>query len=430
LVDYQYRIAAEVASVAAVATPVYRGILAATTTLQHLEYDSQGRQIFRDKAGEIYVIGTDPDEYTLSIPTKTIKANTIPSITSDKMFIVSYTVLKDTTLDYDPRLFSSQQSVVTWYGTAGVDNTVSLGSQIYFENGGGLVVGVQVTADTYAGYTAAIDKLENIDVYCVVPLLETDGATTNPALISKLKQHVEQMSTTIEKKERVGLLAGPTGMDSKSDLEGSADKYVTAANSADSSRIAFIAPAGSKKTITSGQITLTGPFIACALAGIICNPAYTSGEPISGKALTGFDSVEDIYTRRLKNIMASEGVMVMEQVGARIAVRHALSTDVSTIVTSEFKITRIKDYIAKLMRNSLESIFINTRNVGAITLDSIKGVCTLLLDGVISLRDIVAYQNLTVVQSSIDPRQINVSFQIRPSWDVNWILVTFGVTVS
>jgi hypothetical protein len=431
-VDYNYRIAAEAKSIILNTASRYQGTLANTTGLLYLERDANGIEIIHGPDSATYTRddgGSGTTTFTFFPTTGVVRLNTIPSPSTSRIFSVTYTLTKDSTLDYDPLVFSSLQSVIDWYGPATSSNTISLGAQLYFENGGGLLVAVQVHSDTYSEYTAAVDKLANVDVYCIIPLLETNY-NNNTGLPAYMKTHVTNMSSTVEKKERLAILAGPIGADSKAAIETSVTNYITSIQMAPSARVVYLAPSSGKKTLSSGQLTLSGPYIAAALAGIICNPAYTSGEPISGKNIAGFDSVEDIYTRYQKNRIASYGGLIIEQTGGRMAVRHALSTDNSTIVNSEVKITKIKDYIARTMRQSLDSIFINTRNLGPVTLSSIKGVCALLLDGVISLRDIVSYQNLTVVQNSVDPRQIDVSFQIRPTWDINWILVTFGVTIQ
>ena len=402
----------------------------ANKPILRLEKNINGIEYVSGLDGTEYLKTTDfTIDYALGEITQVPGGATLPDT-----IVVTYYISKVPAIDYDPKVFSSLDQVINEYGLAdddndgAIENTLTLGAQVYFENGGGLLVCVQVESDDLAGHEAAIDKLKNVDVYCIVPLLACNS-TTNTALINYIKSHVTQMSSTIERRERIALLGGPIGSDDKSDIETSVTNYITTITSVAKDRVGYLVPSEGKKTLSTGQVVVDGPILACAVAGIICNPAYTSGEPISGKDLNGLDDITDIYTRYQKNRMAAVGGMILEKSGARMYIRHALSTDVSTVVTSELKITRIKDFIARTMRDSLGAMFINTRNVGTITLESIKSACSLLLGGIIQLRDIVSYQNLTVVQNSVDPRQVDVSFQIRPSWDINWILVTFGVSL-
>lgn len=282
--------------------------------------------------------------------------------------------------------------------------------------------------DILAAHTAAITKLESVSAYCVVPLFAANS-TTNAALISTLKSHVTNMSTTTERKNRIGLLSGLSTTDDPTDKETAVSTHIAAIQACDYYRLGYVVPSNATKSLTYGTVTMSGPFTAAAVAGIVCNASYSAGEPISGKSITGFDTVADIYTRYQKNRMASYGGFIIENASGNFKVRHALSTDISDIVKAELKITRITDSVSYTVSSALEAMFINTRNTGAQTISDMSSATRLILDGIVSLQDIVSYQNLSVVQSSIDPRQIDVSFQIQPAWDVNWILITFGVTL-
>jgi hypothetical protein len=295
-------------------------------------------------------------------------------------------------------------------------------------NGTGTSSFITQDNDILAAHTAAITKLESVSAYCVTPLFAANS-TVNAALISTLKAHVTNMSAVTERKNRIGLLSGLSTTDDSTDKETSVSTHIAAIQACDYYRLGYIVPSNATKTLTYGTVTLSGPYIAAAVAGIVCNASYTAGEPISGKSLTGFDTVADIYTRYQKNRMASYGGFIIENSSGNYKVRHALSTDISDIVNAELKITRITDSVAYTTSSALEAMFINTRNTGAQTISDISSATRLILDSITSIQDIVSYQNLSVTQSSIDPRQIDVSFQIQPAWDINWILISFGVTL-
>ena len=437
VVTYRFKVTAiSTSAVSAVTGEQFYGYLAGTPSdLISLERDpnNNNKQFIRDSAGNPVYVGTEDSELVFDVGSGKISFQVTPDNTTTRNFYATYTMYKASPTDYEPRIVTSLAGAESWYGTASATNSLSLGLQIFFQNGGGVALAVQVdpagATPTMLEWQEAIDKLKETDAYCIIPLLETNY-NTNTWLPSYMKQHVEQMSSTVERRERITVLGGPTGADNKSDKDGSITNYLNlfTDSATRSARMAYLAPSSGKKTLTT-QLTLAAPYLAAAVAGVICNPAYTSGEPISGKSLTGFDSVEDIYARAQKNQLAADGLMYLEQSGTAIKIRHALSTSNTDIVRAELKITRIKDSIARLMRTTLEGTFINTRNVGSVTLNSIKGYVILLLDGVASLRDIVAYENVQVTQNPTDPRQVDVSFQIRPSWDVSWILITFGVTI-
>jgi archaellum component FlaG (FlaF/FlaG flagellin family) len=219
-------------------------------------------------------------------------------------------------------------------------------------------------------------------------------------------------------------------MDSKSAPQDSVNYYMSALLAKNEARIGFVVPSEGTVTLTSDKnAQVNGAYIATAIGGIICNPRVTSGEPISGKTINGISNITDYYTRTQKNQMASLGMFIVDNINGTAKIRHALSTNMATAITSELKITRIKDVVSKTLRTNLEAAYINTRNVGSETLASIKSSVTLLLSGFLSTKDLVAFQNLNVVSQPGDPRQINVSVEIKPVFDVNWILISLSVTI-
>jgi hypothetical protein len=195
-------------------------------------------------------------------------------------------------------------------------------------------------------------------------------------------------------------------------------------------RMGFVVPSEGTFQLSNGQnVQVSAPYIAAAIGGIVCNPRTTSGEPISGKTIGLISNLTDYYTRTQKNQMASLGMIIVDNINGTGKIRHALSTNMATAITSELKITRIKDVVSKTIRTNLEAAYINTRNVGSETLASIKSSVTLLLSGFLATKDITAFQNLNVVSQPGDPRQINVSFEFKPTFDINFILVNMSVTI-
>lgn len=356
-------------------------------------------------------------------------------------FSVRYRATK-TSVDYDPITFLTEKGVRDFYGNPDdnndgvVENTLPLGVNLYFQNGGPQqVVTCQmdptgrdftIASDRVAAIIEALGKLVAVDCYVVV-CLETATASTNTALLAAVKNHVVNESTITERKERIGLLGAPAGTDLNSNPE---TIYIAAANSLATARMAYLAPSEGTVLLTSGkEVIADGSYLCAALAGIICNPNFTVGEPISGKGLAGFSSVNDPFTRQQKNLMGGNGVLIIEDQDGAFNVRHALSTDPSNIIASELKIQRIKDSLAKTMRTSLGKAFINTRDLGADTLTAIKSFTNLLLAQFIGTRDIVAFRNLSVSKEPTDPRQVNITVEIQPAFDINYILVTLNTTI-
>lgn len=342
--------------------------------------------------------------------------------------ITGYTVTK-TAIDYEPKVFSSKQAVFDEYGELTELKTLSIAAETFFTSTpGGQIYCVQVTEDTVAGHQAAIAKLATVDAYCVVPLIEAN-ATTNASLITTLKNHVIQMSATTERRERIGLLSGFSSSESITvSTDTATETHISAIRACNHERLGYVVPSACTATLNSIDVTSPGWLTCASLAGIIVNPATTCGEPISGKTIAGITAIPDRYTRFQKNKMAASGGLVIENQFGVPMVRHALSTNPVDIVKAELKITRIKDVISRTCRTTLDALFINKRNTGAEFLADVKTTTQSLLNSFITSQDITDYSNLSVVVDGTDPRQINVAFQIRPTWDVNWVWVKFGVT--
>ena len=382
-----------------------------------------GAQIFFENGGsQLYCVQTVP-----------ITKDSVTFAASNTVDRTSHGLVLNNRIMFTGTVPSELSTATTYYVVNPATHTFQIaltasGTPVTFSTGSGPCSFVTQDNDILAAHEVAIPKFDTVTPYCIVPLFAAD-ASTNTALISTLKSDVTNMSTTVERKNRIGLLGGFSTTDDSTDLEGSVTEHINAIKACDYFRLGYIVPANATKALTYGEVTLSGPYLAVAVAGIICNPSYTAGEPISGKSLTGFDSVADIYTRYQKNRMASYGGMIIENKSGNYVIRHALSTDVSDIISAELKITRIEDSVAQTVSSSLESMFINTRNTGAQTISDITSATKLILDSIVSIQDIVSYANLKVVQDSIDPRQIDVSFQIQPAWDVSWILITFGISL-
>jgi hypothetical protein len=232
------------------------------------------------------------------------------------------------------------------------------------------------------------------------------------------------MSSLLERKFRIGIIGAPVNTTS-------AATFVTAAGVFKLDRIAYLAPSDSTLNLNSVNATVDGSYPAAEIAGgIVCNPNYTWAEPESGKPLTQFNDIDDIFTRVEKNQMAAAGIMVIERKApGDFRIRHALSTDPSSAVTQEFKVVRIKDALSLYLIQNLENVYINTRNIGPETIANITATMKFLLGNVIGRNDITQYQNLEVTQNPSEPREVDIKFQIKPTWDLNWILITFGVSL-
>jgi hypothetical protein len=322
-----------------------------------------------------------------------------------------------------------------------VENSVSGGAQMFVENGAGSFWTLQVdprgwvdplnptASELYTGVKDALPLLEQIDTYCIVPMVPvaTTLADSLP-LITALKNHVVTMSGILVRRERIAVVGVPAGTDVTSNPE--TNVYKPLASTFSLSRICVVAPSDAKITFNSTSCSVDGSYIAAMVAGIITNSNVDAGEPITGKVLSGFTEIKDKFTDLQKTKLGNAGVLMClptpEVATANIILD--LTTNPTSILDSSIKIQRINDVVTKSLRTTLHRLYINTRNLGASTLASISSSTQTLLLQFVNQRVIVDFRDLKVTQNLQDPRQVDVEFKMRPTFEVNYIYVKFTTT--
>lgn len=338
--------------------------------------------------------------------------------------------------DYKPKSFTRLSNVLATYGPVSTENTISAAAQIAADNGATVFYCIQpdprdgtgnvdvVGNLTETGLRNGLTMAKTIDTYCIVPMIEA-----NATVGSLCKAHVESMSTTLERKERIAIISGEYMNEQNDDIDEIVAKYKSAAAAINSPRVIYIAPSACNVLLDEGTVPGAGMYAAAALAGIICNNNFTCGEPISGRTLADV-TINDRYTREEKNQMAAYGCLVLEGAeGTTVPkVRHALSTATGDFIKSEIVITKIKDVISNTLRLALDRAYINTRFVGAETISEMSTTINTILSSFMANNDIVSYRDLVIVQNINYPNEIDISFKIRPVTSVDYILISFGVS--
>jgi len=355
-----------------------------------------------------------------------------------------YHKLKDAT-DLAAQRFDDIRSLQSFNGdvtsTSGTD-ALSFGAVPYFRQGGSTIVsvplrdilidptnGFDLTVD--AGYVSAVEealtRLEDVsDVSCVIVLSPTETASAGnfrPGILNAVKSHVLTMSSVTNAKPRMALLGARAGTTTES-------VFTTAATTLHTNRVVYIAPATATITLNGVTKTANGSSIAAAISGILSNPAFNAGEPISGKAITAFDDVPDPFTRTQKNrIGGIFGTTIIEKQGGAPIIRHFLTTDQTSALTAEAKITRIEIDVRRSLKQSLDSTLINTRLLNGQTIGTAKSIIGLILGQKISDQVINEFNITKIAKNATEPRQLDVEVAIRPVFDLNWIFLKATFTV-
>jgi len=301
-----------------------------------------------------------------------------------------------------------------------------------------------------ANWAEVLDVLETQDAQILVPL----PTQTFSAIQQAFRVHVERMSSTYYKKERllftgamtglttanvlgtsmaavedIGVLEGIQGDDVEEVLDGNIEDladYGVADNFGDSFRVVYFYPDSIVKVINGTRTTLPGYYMAAAAGG------WEAGEPniampLTYKVLVGFTILNDkIYKPDTLNQLGNAGITVVQPVTGGGRVQHGKTTTQSGYAEEEeISIVFIRDHIARTMRQSFSAFIGQPEDVSLIP--SLTARALGLLTAFSSQNLITAYRNLSISRDEVEPRQWNVVVEIQPNYPTNWIFVDISV---
>jgi len=258
---------------------------------------------------------------------------------------------------------------------------------------------------------------ENVDGqqgWCLVPLMALD---VNESFTSYIKSYINTVNTTAGNKERMALLGIKQGL--------TVSQVISFLNGVNDERHGIIT---NPYATDDNDVVFGAEYIAAAISGIICNPDYDAGEPISGKVIQGFKFIYNGYNTYESRQIGQNGGILIEKQGVDNKIVHFLSTNSSDVIKVELKVIKQKDSIKKSLRSILQTALINTRALD-IALTRADSIVRMVLDDKVNKTEIAEYDNLSIEFEPTDPRQMNISFRFKPTFDINWILVTFGAHI-
>jgi len=306
----------------------------------------------------------------------------------------------------------------------GPESEISIASTIAQNHGATLFMGSQSEEDIVDdnNMRKAIDNTKELvngfQGWCMVYM---KGVDENDSIVSYIKSYLNEMNGVTTKQERMALFG----------VKASITDFQDVVNLTTGIKDARVGVVSSPYARITGLGQLDGSYIASAIAGLITNPNYDAGEPISGKTLL-FDYIDDPYLRQEKRTLGGNGAIVTEKQGVDYKIIHYLSTKVDDIIDSELKVIKQIDDLKKTLRGTLSSTLINVRiiNNGKNILAIADSFINLILTEKVNTGTIAGYQNVEIQFNENDPRQLDIRFLFRPTFDLNWISVTFGATIQ
>ena len=336
-------------------------------------------------------------------------------------YYVSYNLVKDATY-YEPKMFFSIDDVRAIYGAElnnGVISEISLASLLAFEAGGDgtVVVACQAVNGGTSSYIDALAKLEREEVDTVIVT-----GVTNSMVRTAVIDHVELQSTDYNQKERHAWIAS-------SNLNDTVQTIGSMATQIASDRVNLIAPASVGVTVKDVgttqdvRLVVSSIYAGAAFAGV--EAANDVATPLLRKKLPARLDVNNFkYIRSEILFMLRSGVTILQQNDSGVYVKEASTTDVSSIERVEPSVRRIKDVLRKTVRSALDARYIGTKLLGGTT-KNIEASVQSILQNFISSSIITAFRGISAKLDSVDPRQVNVSFEVAPVFPLRFIQVTF-----
>ena len=298
-----------------------------------------------------------------------------------------------------------------------------------FKNGIELVLGIDYTLSFICQGSAEPTKITLTE-----PLVAGDNVVANyrpdidlVASVQTVGQaHCEFMSSTRQRRERIMFTGGYEGFGFDEVLDpqtGVASTFGT------SFRVVYMFPERIRTVLNGETAFLDGQFLGAAAAGLLAGTAYIP-TPLTRKALVGFDIENDKrFTVDQLNLLGDDGLTVVSPLSSGGRVVYGITTVQSgNAVEEEISIIRIRDFTAKTTREVLENRFIGTV-IDDRTVPSIKTTTERILGSLVSQAIITQFANVVARVDPIEPRQVNVGFDIAPVFPLNWIKIEFSIGV-
>jgi len=347
------------------------------------------------------------------------------------------------------------QTDLSWQlvATTGVTQAVMLTDDLALAAQQGLKVTYidEKDADFYdANWSESIEQLETQDVQIVVAL----PTQTFSAIQQAFRVHVEQMSTTYFKRERVlitgaldgllpdnvtgvsdaavediGILEGIQGDDPEEVLASNIEdlvNYDVKVNFGDSFRVVFMYPDEIVRVINGSRELIPGYWMAACVGGWLAGQPNIA-MPLTFKILVGFTILNDrTYKETVLNNLADSGLCVVQPVtGGGQVLWGKTTTQSGAPEEEEISIVFIRDQLARTFRRVLRAFIGNPEDPTLIP--SLTAKCISLLNAFEAQSLITAYRNLSVSRDSVEPRQYNIVAEVQPNYSVNWIFADISV---
>lgn len=175
-------------------------------------------------------------------------------------------------------------------------------------------------------------------------------------------------------------------------------------------------------------IFVGGQYVAAAIAGMLA--ARGIAQTTTRKQVSGLKAVNDYRSKADKNADGAAGLLVVEQKGLGVVVRHAVTLDNTSTAKRELSVVRQKHFMIESIRQTLENQIIGQVVADGNSNAVVSATITAVLEALKANQDIVGYNGVESRTLTLDPTVVEVRFNYRPAFPINYINVTFSLDLS
>jgi hypothetical protein len=234
------------------------------------------------------------------------------------------------------------------------------------------------------------------------------------------------ISETFSVNVRGAALETPTG---DPDYQAISEQYQALGQVYGNRRVVMLAPEKVGANIDAVEQLIPGYYLAAALAGMTGQLPPQQG--FTNFPITGFTRAvgsNDVFSRKQMNIGAAGGTwwVVQNVAGAPLQTRHQVTTDLTSIETREYSITKIVDFVAKFMRAGLRN-FIGKFNITQPFLDSLSTVVQGQLSFLTESGVLLGGDLNNIVQDKDAPDTVLIDVTLDVPYPCNYIRLTLVI---
>lgn len=408
--------------------------------------------------GSGYTVTTDFTISTVNGTITRVGAGTIPDNT-----LVNVTYRYVVADYYQPIRLYDLASVESRFGSAlnaagtGINSYLSYAAAIAFENGAPSIVCQPLFARTVAGDPTSVplavsssnwatsttwsDTLYILrdveDINIIVPVIGQSMTNVTDSVQLSVEQAIEDhiyFMRTTQQQYVIGLYGEDSSTDTTKATKTILQSHATTLRGryggilaeqqvlVNTSRFTRALPA------FGGSLTVGGQYLAAGIAGMLASRPTAS--TLTRKVISGFLTVADPRDLAEKNADAAAGLMVVEQKGQNLFVRHAVTIDTTASAKRELSVVRAKHRVIESVRDTIDRQLIGNLVADANATNVVRGTIIAVLEGLKNEKDIVDYTGVQARFVSLDPTTIQVRFSYRPAFPVNYINVEFSLDLS